>query len=169
MRCIIVLALGAVACGGSDHLSVRGDVAVQAPDGTPTGFEFARDTRLVDEDFAGEETSLIAGRCRVGRDASGQELVSLAVSRPGAPAVGAQLRRVALQLATDGSGGSLEADLGGELYQAVAGAGGCVAELAYVDRDDGLVGVTFDCALTGPGGEATASGELYFEGCDTGS
>ncbi len=157
--------LATAACGGPDHLSVRGEVAVEAPDGTPTGFEFTRDTRLVDEDFAGSDTSLIAGRCRIGSDAAGSEFVSLAVSRPGARAEGAQLRRVYLQLSTRAPEGSVEADLGGELYRAEVDRGGC-AELLYVERGEGLVGVSFDCALTGTGGEAIARGELHYEGCD---
>ncbi len=167
MRWIFLSVLGVAACGGSDHLSVSGEVVVQA-DGTPTGFEFARVTRLVDEDFASPGTSLIAGRCRVGTNADGSEVVSLAVSRPGAPAEGVQLRRVSLQLVTDG-GGTFEADLGGDLYRGVVGTATCSADLSYVERHDGLVGVVFDCVVAGPRGEATARGELHYEGCDAGS
>ncbi|MEM9072126.1 MAG: hypothetical protein AAGE52_26710 [Myxococcota bacterium] len=151
------------ACAGDDALAVRGDVSIAAPDGTATGLDFVQNTRLVDEDFAGADTNVIAGRCRIGRDENGDEVISLSVSRPNAVAEGFQVRSFALQLPRAG-GGELIADLGGDTYRGSVGAD-CIANLEYVQRGDGLVGTNFNCGLRGAEGDARAQGELFFEGC----
>lgn len=168
-RLLLTLSFVTFACGDGDSLAVRGDVQFTAPGGTEAGgFDFPSTRNLVHDAIADESTERFAGHCTVQTDEDGNELVSVALERPSAQAVAFQPRRIQLVLPVDAGAGTVEVDLGGNVFSASV-AGDCSASLDYYipadDRDDGLVGTTFDCALSGTEGEARAVGELHFEGC----
>ena len=169
-RLLLVLSLLGLACGDGDSLAVRGDVQFTAPGGAEAGgFDFPTTRDLVHDSVADGSTERFAGHCTVQTDAAGNDRVSVALERPSAQAVAFQPRRIQLVLPIAAGEGSVEVDLGGNVFSATV-AGTCNASLDYYipgdDRDNGLAGTTFDCVLNGPEGEARAVGELHFEGCE---
>lgn len=159
------LLLGLVGCADDDRLNVSGSVAIDV-DGSSTGFAFDQRTRLLEEDLVEPGDTLLAGHCTIGETEEG-EFVSVAVSRPDAPAEGIQARRFRIRMPTDGTdrGAFVTADLGGTEFRADVGAD-CSATVDYVSRGDDIAGLMFDCTLRdGEGNPATAQGELHFGGC----
>lgn len=161
---LVALALVSFACAGDDSLAVRGEVRVDA-EGTPTGFVFDRRTNLLDPDLAESSDRRLRGRCAIGRDDAGDDVIAVSIERAPSSPEGAAIERFALRTKRDG-GGELSVELGGATYDATA-SGSCSIVLDYAVRSDGIVGVTFDCdAIDSTNRSASVSGDLAFEGCE---
>jgi hypothetical protein len=161
---LVAFALLSVACAGDDSLAVSGEVRVDA-EGTPTGFVFDRRTNLLDPDLADPEDRRLRGRCTIGRDDAGEDVIAVSIERAPTSAEGAAIERFSLRTNRE-NGGELSVELGGVTYDADASAS-CSIGLDYAVRSDGIVGVTFDCDAVDPTNRsASVTGDLAFEGCD---
>lgn len=163
-----LLVLGALlaGCGNHEHgLAVRGAVQVEV-DGTQTGFDFARETRLEDDRIA-EPNGPIAGHCTIGDGGVGEPtIVSLGIRRTTTDSEpGAGMRAFELRLEEGTGQGSVKAELGIGTYEAQAGTD-CTATLEYFDAQEHMAGASVDCVVrTADGATAHAIAELDFVGC----
>jgi len=166
LSCVLVLALAAVGCADDDRLSVLGELTVDV-DGTPSGFEFAQRTHLVDDDIVAEDGPL-AGHCRFGRDSEGDSVLSVALERPGVNPEGANIKRFQARISlTDAVEDEVFVELGLGDHVGTTASDDCTVTVDYADREDEHAGVLLDCVLQGPeASTAHVSGELYYAGCD---
>ncbi len=141
---LVAFALATVsACAGDDSLAVAGAVRVQEG-GTETGFAFDRRTNLLDADLAEPEDTRLRGRCVIGRDDAGEDLVAFAIER----------------------GPGVATDLGVGAFSASASAT-CEIALPYALRGDGIAALELDCTVSDGTRTAQVTADLSFEGCST--
>ncbi len=161
----LLLALGS-GCADDPHLSVLGNVEIEV-DGSTTGFEFAQQTNLIEEDLLEPGETLFAGHCRIGETEEGR-FVSVALVRPDAASEGIQAERFRIRMPVDGGtrGSRVEALLGGTDFSATLDDAGCDVTVDYVSSDDAIAGLTFDCTMRDADNVAArAVGELHYGAC----
>lgn len=161
---LVALALVSFACAGDDSLAVTGEVQVTA-DGTSTGFAFDRRTNLLDPDLAAPDDTRLRGRCVIGRDDVGEDVVAFAIERSPTSSSGIQIDRLSVRATRDGAG-DVEVELGGTTHTASA-SGTCDIALPYAVRSDGIASVEIDCTVSdATGATAQVTADLSYEGCD---
>lgn len=154
----------ASACSGDDSLAVAGALRVQEG-GTETGFAFDRRTNLLDADLADPEDTRLRGRCVIGRDEAGEDLVAFAIARGPGVATGLGVGAFSARARRDGRG-DVQVELDGAAFSASASAT-CEITLPYALRGDGIAALELDCSVSDGTRTAQVTADLSFEGCST--
>ncbi len=162
---LVAFALATVsACAGDDSLAVAGAVRVQEG-GTETGFAFDRRTNLLDADLAEPEDTRLRGRCVIGRDDAGEDLVAFAIERGPGVATDLGVGAFSARARRDGRG-DVQVELDGATFSASASAT-CEIALPYALRGDGIAALELDCTVSDGTRTAQVTADLSFEGCST--
>ncbi len=155
-------------CADNENLpTIRGNLEIQLDEGQ-TGFDFSSRVPLVSNP-ENASPGCASGGCTLTYDAEGQPVAfELWLDRGTAGEVGAGFRSFDLSL-SDGEVAvvaSVEATNGEQSFASAGGANCSVTSLADLDGG-GELALEIDCDLVSlEGDEATASAELYLDGCN---